>query len=80
VLLISSSALFRRASGADVFGVERGRAALREVTVGRDDRLHVQVLDGLEEGEAEGEAIIIHPGHSLEDGRRVRSQAGHVVW
>jgi len=76
VLLISSSALFRRASGADVFGVERGRAALREVTVGRDDRLHVQVLDGLEEGEA----IIIHPGHSLEDGRWVRSQAGHVVW
>lgn len=76
VLSIPSSALFRTASGAAVFVVDRGRAERREVTVGRDAGLRIQILDGLDEGES----VIIHPSHDLEDGRRVRVQSGRVVW
>lgn len=41
VLSIPSRALFRTASGAAVFVVDRGRAERRRVTVGRDAGLHV---------------------------------------
>lgn len=76
VLAIPSSALFQTAEGWSVFVVEGRRAARRDVTIGRDAGLHVQIVDGLEEGDR----VIIHPPHSLEDGRRVRVQANDVVW
>jgi HlyD family secretion protein len=67
VLQVPASALFRRNDGWAVFAMENGRAALREVRVGRSNGLQTQLLDGL----AEGAAVIVHPDETIEDGTRV---------
>ena len=67
VLQVPASALFRSADGWAVFAMENGRAALREVRVGRSNGLQTQLLDGL----AEGAAVIVHPDETIEDGTRV---------
>ncbi len=67
VLQVPASALFRRGDGWAVFALEDGRAALREVRVGRSNGLQTQLLEGLSEG---GE-VIVHPDESIADGSRV---------
>lgn len=68
VLQAPSSALFRTEEGEwAVFVVEDGRARRRAVRVGHQSGLTVQIISGLEEGEA----VIVHPDNELEDGARV---------
>jgi HlyD family secretion protein len=69
VLQIPTSALFRSESGDGwaAFAVENGRAVRRDVRIGQQAGLAVQILDGL----AEGEEVIVHPPGELGDGSRV---------
>ncbi len=67
VLQVPASSLFRHGDGWAVFGVEDGRARLREVEVGQRTGLTAQILKGV----AEGEVVIVHPSDEVEDGARV---------
>ncbi len=74
VLTIPTSSLFRHGGegrpgeeGWAVFAVENGRAALRQVEIGRRNGLAAQVLGGLEEGQR----VIVHPSDAIADGVRV---------
>lgn len=72
VLQVPAGVLFRTQDGWAAFAVEEGRASLRTVTVGMRSGLKAQVLDGLEEGQA----VIVHPDDSIEEGVRVSRQEG----
>jgi HlyD family secretion protein len=50
-----------------VFVIAQGRAMLRPVVIGRRDRTHAEVLEGLEAGAR----VVIHPPDTLADGGRV---------
>ncbi|MBX3024614.1 HlyD family efflux transporter periplasmic adaptor subunit [bacterium] len=67
VLLVPSSALFRRQDAWHVFAVANGRAALRRVEVGRATAQQTELLDGL----ALGDAVVLHPSDQVADGVRV---------
>jgi HlyD family secretion protein len=67
VLQIPSSALFRHNHGWAVFVVDGGRARLRPIETGQRNGLQVQVLAGLDPGEA----VIAHPDDKIGDGKRV---------
>ena len=67
VLKIPTSSLFRRGDGWAVFAAENGRARLRPVDVGERNGAEAEVLAGL----SEGEAVVIHPSDTLQDGGRV---------
>jgi HlyD family secretion protein len=67
-LRVPSSATFRRADGAAVFRIARGRARLAPVRAGIEGEGWTQVEDGL----AEGDRVVLHPDRELEDGQRVR--------
>ena len=68
ILQVPTSAVFRHDGGWAVFVAEGGRAVIRSVTPGRRSGLAVQILDGLEAGEA----VIIHPSDDVTDGVRLR--------
>jgi len=70
VLKVPVGALFRQGDRWAVFGVESGRAVLREVTVGRRNDTEAEILDGL----MPGAAVVIHPGDRLRPGLRVRAR------
>ena len=67
VLKIPSGALFQEAGEWSVFAVEAGRAALRKVTIARQNDLEAQIESGL----AEGEEVIVYPSDRVESGVRV---------
>jgi len=67
-LIVPMSALFRDADGWAVFTVEGGRAVWRNVSVGHTNRMHAEILAGLDEGDA----VVIHPPRQLERGARVK--------
>jgi HlyD family secretion protein len=67
VLAVPLGSLFRRGEGWAVFVDEGGRAATREVGIGRQTDRQVQILDGVREGER----VIVHPGDQMGDGVRV---------
>jgi HlyD family secretion protein len=67
VLLVPMSALFRSDSRWSVFVIEGGRAHLRHLEIGHQGRSDAEVLDGL----AAGEAVVLYPSETLEDGARV---------
>lgn len=68
VLNVPTSALFRNQDRWNVFVVADGRAARREVTIGRRGGLVTEIVNGLEEGKT----VIVHPGDKLVEGNRVR--------
>jgi HlyD family secretion protein len=70
VLQVPTAALFRQGDSWAVFVVERGRARIRTVEVGREAGLRAQILAGL----AAGEEVIVHPGNDVRDGARVRAR------
>lgn len=70
VLQVPSGALFRHGDGWAVFVVEKRRAGLRPVAVGKRNGLSAEILSGL----SEGESVIVHPSEQVRDGARVRAR------
>jgi HlyD family secretion protein len=68
VLQVPAGAVFRSGDRFAVYVVEKGRAKVRTVEVGKRNGLAAQVLSGL----AEGETVVLHPGDTVSDGRKVR--------
>ncbi|HMB47599.1 MAG TPA: HlyD family efflux transporter periplasmic adaptor subunit, partial [Afifellaceae bacterium] len=67
-LSLPSSALFRDGADWAVFRVENGTAKLRRVSVGRNNGLKAEIVDGL----AEGDVVVLYPSSGLSDGQSVR--------
>ncbi len=70
LLLVSTSALFRRGEGWAAFVAEAGRARLREVKIGQRNGLDAQVLGGLKAGDQ----VIAHPDEKVAEGTRVTAR------
>jgi len=68
VLQVPEGALYRTGDRFAVFVVEKGRAKARPVEIGRRNGLSAQLLSGLKAGEA----VILHPGDTVSDGKKVR--------
>jgi len=68
VLQVPAGALFRIGDRFAVYVLDKGRARVRPVDVGRRNGLAAQVLSGL----SEGETVILHPGDTVSDGKKVR--------
>jgi HlyD family secretion protein len=70
VLQAPANALFRFEDGWAVFVAQGGQAVRRKIEVGRRGAISVEVLSGLEVGEA----VISSPGDMIEDGTSVDLQ------
>jgi len=66
-IAVPLAALFRQGEAWAVFRIAEGRAVLGPVVIGRRDRTHAEVLEGLEVGAR----VVIHPPDTLDDGARV---------
>jgi HlyD family secretion protein len=66
------SALFRDGEQWAAFTVANGKAARRTVQLGRRGGLEAVVEKGLQPGEK----VIVHPGDTLKDGRRIKLAPG----
>lgn len=66
-IAVPLAALFRQGEAWAVFRIAEGRAMLQPIVIGRRDRTHAEVLEGLEVGAR----VVIHPPDTLEDGARV---------
>ena len=64
VLRIPSSALFRVDEDWGVFVVEDGLARTRGVTVGQQNGIEAEILEGI----AAGDHVILHPNPRIADG------------
>ncbi len=67
VLIVPSSALFRRGKAWSVFVIENRRARVRDVEIGHRNSLQAEILRGL----PEGTEVILHPGNQVAEGSRV---------
>lgn len=69
-LSVPTAALFRDGALWAVYAVEEGRARLRHVTIGRmgDDAAELKA------GLREGDQVIVYPGDTVRDRRRVRGE------
>lgn len=67
VLVVPSSALFRRSTGWSAFVLENGRARVRDLEIGHRNALQAEIVTGL----AESEQVILHPGNQITDGTRI---------
>ena len=70
-LIVPGSAVFRDKGTWAVYTVERGRAKLVHVEIGRRGRLDVEVAAGI----APGAQVILHPGDAITGGARVSADA-----
>jgi HlyD family secretion protein len=70
VLKVPTGALFRRGGDWSVFTVERGRARLRKVEIGKRNGLEAEVISGLQADRK----VIVHPGDAVGDGARVSAR------
>lgn len=68
VARVPATALFRQGDGWAVFRLQSGRAVATPVSLGLQGGPWAEVLEGL----SPGDAVVVHPGRDLEDGRRVR--------
>ena len=66
-LVLPASALFRSGPDWSVFRVEGGVAHQRPVSIGRNNGIEAQVLDGLETDDL----VVLFPSSGLSDGARV---------
>lgn len=67
VLLIPTGALFRRGNEWMTYKEENGVAKETKLSIGRNNGVSAQVLDGLKEGEK----VILHPPDPVKDGLKV---------
>lgn len=72
-LVVPSSALFRDGQNWSVFLVEDGIAKQRPVTIGHNNGIQAQVVNGLEPGDR----VILYPASGLRDGMRVVQRELH---
>lgn len=70
VLKVPTSALFRAGDDWAVFRVEGGIARQRTINVGLQNGLEAEVQEGL----AEGDLVVTHPGDNVVDGRAVKAR------
>ncbi len=70
VLQVSTSAMFRKGQGWNVFVVENGLARERKIEIGHRNPAAAEIRSGL----AEGAAVILHPTNELADGLRVKGR------
>lgn len=68
--VVPASALFRDRGKWAVFRVENGKAAHQPITLGHNNGVDAEVLDGLDEGDQ----VILYPSSSLSEGMRVRQR------
>ena len=68
VLQVPASALFRQGDAWALYVIERDRAVLRDVKIGRRNGLSAEAVSGI----SEGTKVIIHPDDTVRDGVRVR--------
>ncbi len=68
VLQVPSTALFQHDGAWQVFVLERGRARVRTVRIGR----RASSMTGIEDGLAVGDTVVRHPSDRILDGVRVR--------
>ena len=66
-LIAPSSSLFRAGENWAVFVVRDGKANLRHITLGRNNGIEAQILDGMEAGEK----VVLYPSSQLNDGAKV---------
>jgi len=69
-LTVPSSALFRQNQDWVVFVVEKSRATLKKVTIGHNNGIQAEVLDGLKADEK----VVLYPGAGLSNGSRVKKR------
>ncbi len=69
-LKVPSSALFREGENWAVFVVKAARAVLTPVSIGHNNGVEAEVLNGLDPGEV----IILYPGAGITDGTRVEQR------
>jgi HlyD family secretion protein len=70
VLSIPITSLFKQDRAWSVYRVEKGRARLRQITIGHLNGEKAEILAGLEEGDV----LIEHPSSRIEDGVLVRAR------
>jgi HlyD family secretion protein len=68
-LSVPTAALFRDGTRWAVYAIEKGRARLRHVTIGRMGDDAAELKAGLDEGDQ----VILYPGDTVSEGRRVRA-------
>ena len=74
IAMVIASEAFAKAHGLRpgdrfaVYVVEKDRAKARGVEIGRRNGLAAQILSGL----SEGESVILHPGDTVAEGKKVR--------
>jgi HlyD family secretion protein len=68
-LKVPAGALFRRGQQWGVFVVERGRAIMRDVTVGHTSGTETEISQGLQPGDE----VILYPGSRVKAGQRVQA-------
>ena len=71
VLQVPSAAVFRTEDGWRAFVVRNGLAVDSPVTIGHLAGLRTQVIAGLNEGDQ----VVAHPPRTLQNGRRVTTDA-----
>ncbi len=71
-LTLPGSAVFRDKGAWAIYAIERGRAKLVHVDIGRRGRLDVEIARGV----SPGTLVILHPGDAVADGTRVSASAG----
>jgi HlyD family secretion protein len=70
VVMVPKDAVFEMDDNDYVFTINGGKAELREIVKGVDNKDWVQVVEGLEENEK----VILDPPNNLSDGARVREK------
>jgi HlyD family secretion protein len=70
VVKVPTSALFRVGERSAVFRVTDYKAHQQYVTLGRQNGLEAEVVDGL----AEGDQVVMHPSDQIDDGKSVRQR------
>lgn len=68
VLKVPTGALFRQGSDWAAFVLEKGRAQIRNLSVGASNGTEAQILEGLREGEV----VVVYPGDRVKAGLRVQ--------
>jgi HlyD family secretion protein len=70
VIKVPTSALFRVGEKSAVFRVVDHKARRQLVTLGRQNGLEAEVIEGL----AEGDRVVMHPSDQIDDGKSVRQR------